>query len=54
MFYFKSFYLKKEMCQRIDLSCQGNLSWWVKLTWVVGGKVEVCGEFKIRTYENYF
>lgn len=42
------------MRQRIDLSCQGNLRWRVKLTWVVGEKGEVCGEFKIRTYENYF
>ena len=34
------------MRRGIDLSCQGNLMWREKLTWVVGGKGEVCGEFK--------
>jgi hypothetical protein len=28
----------------IDLSCQGNLRRRVKLTWVVDGIGEVCGE----------
>ena len=40
------------MKDSIDLSCQGNLRRRVKLTWVVGGIGEVCGEFKTIPHEQ--